>query len=210
MAVAGTTAVAGLADSATESNGLAAFDPRLTTDVLGVRSTPLTDLARALTFIGDVPVLCVLVVVAAYLFWRRTGSYRAPGLLLAAMAGSAVLTTGLKSLVGRHRPGIAYVLGPVDTGYAFPSGHTLNSAVFFGTVAALVLGGLQSRRARVSVVLGAALISLGIGLSRLYLGYHWATDVLAGWLVAMTWLIIVGTVAYLTRPVPEPGEDLIR
>jgi undecaprenyl-diphosphatase len=209
-AVAGTIGVGALADGANEADGLAAFDPRLTTDVLGLRSTPLTDLARALTFIGDVPVLCLLTLLAAYLFWRRTRSYRAPGLLLVAMAGSAALTYGLKLLVGRHRPGIAYVLGPVDTGFAFPSGHTLNSAVFFGTIAALLVAGLRARLARAAVIAGAVLVSLGIGLSRLYLGYHWATDVLAGWLIAVTWLTIVGTVGYLTRPAPEPGGRVIR
>jgi membrane-associated phospholipid phosphatase len=209
-AVAGAIGVGALADSATEADGLAAFDPRWTADVLGLRSTPLTDLARALTFIGDVPVLCLLTLLAAYLLWRRTRSYRAPGLLLVAMAGSAALTYGLKLLVGRHRPGITYVLGPVDTGYAFPSGHTLNSAVFFGALAALLVVGLHSRPARAAVITGAVLISLGIGLSRLYLGYHWATDVLAGWLIAVTWLTIVGTVAYLIRPAPEPGGRVIR
>jgi undecaprenyl-diphosphatase len=126
------------------------------------------------------------------------------------MAGSAALTYGLKLLIGRHRPGISFVLGPVDTGFAFPSGHTLNSAVFFGTLAALLVAGLHSRLARTAVIIGAILVSVGIGLSRLYLGYHWATDVLAGWLIAVTWLTIVGTVAYLTRPAPEPGEHVIR
>jgi undecaprenyl-diphosphatase len=199
VAVTGTLGVIALADSASESDGLAAFDPQLTTDVLGVRTAPLTAVARTLTFVADVPVLSVLILLVAVLLWRRTRTWRAPGLLLIAMTGSAALTYGLKLIVERHRPGILYVLGPVDTSYAFPSGHTLNSAVFFGVLAMLVCAGLRSRRTRIGVVALAVLFSLGIGASRWYLGYHWATDVLAGWLIAISWLAVVGTGAWVFR-----------
>jgi undecaprenyl-diphosphatase len=199
LAVSGTLGAIALADSVTESDGLAAFDPELTTDVFGLRTAPLTTVARALTFIADVPVLSVLIVLTAFVLWRRTRSWRAPGLLLVAMAGSAVLTYGLKLIVARHRPGAAYVLGPVDTSFGFPSGHTLNSAVFFGVIAMVACTGLRSRLARVGVVLLAVLLSAGIGTSRLYLGYHWATDVLAGWLIAISWLAVVGTGAWIFR-----------
>lgn len=205
-AAAGALGVAGLADSATESDGLAAFDPGVTADAVSARSTLLTDLAHALTFFGDVPVLALLAAVAAALLWRRTRSLRAPGLLMIAMAGAAVLTYGLKLAIGRHRPGVAFVLGPVDTSFGFPSGHTLNSTVFLGTLVGLAWVGLRSGGARIAVASCAVLLSLGIGMSRLYLGYHWATDVLAGWLIAATWLTIVGTAAYLTRSRPGPRE----
>jgi undecaprenyl-diphosphatase len=163
----------------------------------------LTALARALTFVGDVPVLVILMLIAALLLWRWTRGLRAPALLLFAMAGSAALTYGIKALVERKRPGITFVLGPVDNGFAFPSGHTLNSTVFFVTLAGLVWVGLRSAAARTVLALAALLMSLGIGLSRVYLGYHWATDVLAGWTVAVTWLALVMLVAYFSRPQPE-------
>ncbi|TDO51757.1 undecaprenyl-diphosphatase [Kribbella sp. VKM Ac-2527] len=202
VAVMGTLGIIALADSATESDGLAAFDPEFTADAVGSRTAPLTVLARALTFLGDVPVLVVLMLVAAGLVFRATRSWRAPGLLLFAMAGSAALTYGLKALVERHRPGITFVLGPVDTSFAFPSGHTLNSTVFLGMVCSLVWTGLGSRVAKGAAVSAALVLSTGIGLSRVYLGYHWATDVLAGWTVAVTWLAIVVTAAQLTRWLP--------
>jgi hypothetical protein len=74
-AAVGAAAVAGLADSATESDGLAAFDPGLTNDLVQIRTVPLTDLARTLTFIGDVPVLSALALITAVvlrLLTRRT------------------------------------------------------------------------------------------------------------------------------------------
>jgi membrane-associated phospholipid phosphatase len=204
VTVAGTLGVIGLADAATESDGLAAFDPDFTSDAVSVRTTPLTAVAHLLTFLGDVPVLIVLMLIAAALLWRWTHTLRAPFLLLFAMAGSAALTYGIKALVERKRPGITFVLGPVDNGFAFPSGHTLNSTVFWGMVAGLVWAGLRSTLARIAVASAALLLSIGIGLSRVYLGYHWATDVLAGWTIAVTWLAVVVTIAYLTRRLPEP------
>lgn len=204
--VAGTLGVIGLADAATESDGLAAFDPEFTTDAVAARTAPLTTLARALTFLGDVPVLVVLMLIAAALLWRWTRTPRAPFLLLFAMAGSAVLTYGIKALVERKRPGITFVLGRVDNGFAFPSGHTLNSTVFLGMVAGLVWVGLRLSVARAAVASAALLLSIGIGLSRVYLGYHWATDVLAGWTIAVTWLAVVVTIASLTQRLPEPVQ----
>ncbi|QNE22673.1 phosphatase PAP2 family protein [Kribbella qitaiheensis] len=208
VAAIGTLGTIALADSATEADGLAAFDPEFTKDVVAIRTAPLTTLARALTFIGDVPVLIVLILVAAALAYRWTRSWRAPTLLLFAMAGSAALTYGLKAAVERQRPGISYVLGAVDTGFAFPSGHTLNSTVFFGMIAGLLWSGLHFATARVVVATAAVLLSIGIGLSRIYLGYHWATDVLAGWTIAVTWLAIVATVTRLTKWLPQlPSAD---
>ncbi len=202
IAGVGIAAVAGLADSVRESNGLAADDPGLAHDVLGLRTVELTDVARALTFLGDVPVLMVFTLIAALVLWRVTKSRRPAVLLLVAMAGSAALTYGIKLLVERQRPGVGYVLGAVDTSYSFPSGHTLNSAVFFLTMAGLLWMlrvGLVWRIAGTAI---AVLLSVGIGLSRIYLGYHWATDILAGWLLAATWLSLVATGAYYTR---RPG-----
>jgi membrane-associated phospholipid phosphatase len=202
VAALGTLGTILLADSATEADGLAAFDPELTKDLVAIRTGPLTALARALTFIGDVPVLIVLVLIAAALAYRLTRDWRAPALLLFAMAGSAALTVGLKAAVERQRPGISYVLGAVDTGFAFPSGHTLNSTVFFGTVAGLLWTGRRPAATRGLVVTAAVVMSIGIGLSRVYLGYHWATDVLGGWIIAVTWLAIVAGLARFMRWLP--------
>ncbi|WP_165949326.1 phosphatase PAP2 family protein [Kribbella turkmenica] len=198
-AAVGTVAVAGLADSATESDGLAAFDPRLTDDMLHLRTIPLTDLARSLTFIGDVPVLSALALIAAVVLRLMTRRWRPSVVLLVAMAGSAALTYCVKLLVGRHRPGMTYVLGSADTSYSFPSGHTLNSAVFLLTLAGLLWASGRRLAWKITGTACAVLFSVGIGLSRIYLGYHWATDVLAGWLIAATWLSLVATGAYLTR-----------
>ncbi|MEV0797661.1 phosphatase PAP2 family protein [Kribbella sp. NPDC050281] len=199
VVVAGTLGLIGLADAATEADGLAAFDPELTAEAVSHRTPVLTAVARGLTFVGNPPVLVTLTLVAAVILWRWTRTWRTPAVLLVAMIGSSALSSGLKLLIGRARPDVTVVLGPVSNTFAFPSGHALNSTVFFLTVAALVLARIRSLRNRTAILAGAVVMSIGIGLSRVYLGYHWATDVLAGWTVAIVWLVIVLNVARFVR-----------
>ncbi|MFC5268076.1 phosphatase PAP2 family protein [Kribbella qitaiheensis] len=199
IAVAGTIGTAMLADSATEKDGWAGYDLGLTKHLVGMRTFELTDLARALTFLGDVPVVCLLTVFTASLLWRVTKHLRPSVLLLTAIAGSGALTYAMKLLVARQRPGPSYVLGSIDTSYSFPSGHTLDSTAFLLTLAGLLWMSGARLMLRIGGGLIAVLLSVGIGLSRLYLGYHWATDVLAGWLLAITWLSVLATCAHLTR-----------
>ena len=208
VVVAGTLGLIGLADAATESDGLAAFDPELTTEAVSLRTPVLTAVARGLTFIGNPPVLVTLTVVTALILWRWTRTLRTPAVLLLAMIGSSVLSSGLKNLIGRARPDVTVVLGPVSNTFAFPSGHTLNSTVFFVTVAALVWPRIRSLRYRIAILAVAVVMSIGIGLSRVYLGYHWATDVLAGWTIAVVWLVIVLNVAYFVhKRGNRPGQQ---
>lgn len=115
------------------------------------------------------------------------------------MVASAALTLLVKTLVERTRPPTATMLGPVDSSYAFPSGHTLNATVFFGLVAALALTRVRSRLGRVAVVLAWLGASLAVGASRLYLGYHWLTDVLAGWSIAAVVLSLAAIGYWLLR-----------
>jgi undecaprenyl-diphosphatase len=212
VVVGGTLGLISLADAATESDGLAAFDPELTADAVSRRTPVLTAIARTLTFIGSAPVLVTLTLISAVVLWRWTRSLRAPAVLVLAMLGSTVLTTGLKALIGRARPDGTLVLGPVTETFAFPSGHTLNSTVFFLTLAALVCARITSRRTRTAVLAVAVVMSIGVGLSRVYLGYHWATDVVAGWTLAIVWVVIVlNAAAYIRHRLdqrkgePAPG-----
>lgn len=190
---------AGLADAAEEGNGLAAVDPRLTADVVAHRTPGLTDVAQGVTFVGEVPVLLLLTAIAALAVWARTKRWQPGAVLIAGMGGAGVLTYGLKVLVARHRPGAAFVIGPIDTGFSFPSGHTLMSTVFFLLLAAFVWSADVRRTARVAALVTAVVLSLAMGASRVYLGYHWGTDVLASWLVALTWLCLLATAIHLIR-----------
>lgn len=148
---------------------------------------PLLDrLMLSLTRLGDPGM--VLPVVLAALGWFLWRGQRAEALmLLVASAGALALNVGMKLQYARPRPALWPPLIR-ETSYGFPSGHALGSLVIYGYLA--VLFGLRypSQARRIHLV--ATLLILLIGLSRLYLGVHYPTDVLAGYAVGVLWLVI--------------------
>jgi undecaprenyl-diphosphatase len=82
---------------------------------------------------------------------------------------------------------------PYESSPSFPSGHALNSTVIAGLVAYLLLRRLETRLARVITVILAAGWAIAIGLSRVFLGHHWLTDVVFGWILGLAWLSLVIT-----------------
>ena len=184
--VACALATVALADAALERDGAAAHDSSITDTVILHRSDTVTPLAQAASWVGgevSIALLSLAVIVTLFLARRR----REAVVFGTAMAGAAVLVVGIKHLVMRARPGPADLLGSVDHGYSFPSGHTLFSTVFLAMVVWLLLPHL-SRRLRPFVVGAAVVLAVAVGASRVYLGYHWPTDVLASWLIATAWL----------------------
>lgn len=192
----GVAAAIGLLDGVLERADLAAYDPAVSAAAVELRSPVVTGVARALTFFGSAAALVplTLLLIGGLLLRRR---WPAAVVVLAGMSASLLLTIALKGLVGRDRPPAVDVLGPESTGYAFPSGHTLNSTVFLGLVAGLLLMWLRPTWVRAVAVVGCAVTAVGVGLSRVYLGYHWLTDVMAGWSIG---LAVLGTILLATVP----------
>ena len=204
LVAASIAGVLALADSAREHDGVSAFiDPHVAADAVDVRSDPLTAAAKLLTLIGSEAVVGLLALLLIIALLERRGPFFAICAAVA-MGMSASLTLGVKQLVARHRPGPGIRLGAVDHTYSFPSGHTLNSAVFLGLVAILFLPLLRSRRQRIALTCGLALLAIGIGLSRLYLGYHWASDIIASWLLAVAILALVDLASKIWGPGSAP------
>lgn len=144
---------------------------------------------RVITALGYYWVVLPLLAVAAYAFYRR-GRRISAVLLVVSTGGGMVLTTALKSVFQRARPEL-FESGYTASFYSFPSGHATMAVGFYGTLAILVAWRLRGFRRWAVVAAGFFLILL-IGYSRLYLGVHYPTDVLAGYLAAPLW---VGTVA---------------
>jgi undecaprenyl-diphosphatase len=106
-------------------------------------------------------------------------------------AGSLLMTVAGKDLVGRARPPLADAVPPYEYSASFPSGHTLNSTVIASLVAYLIVLHLTSRLAKAVTIVLAVLWFVAMGLSRVFLGHHWLTDVIAGWTLGLAWAAIV-------------------
>jgi undecaprenyl-diphosphatase len=135
-------------------------------------------------------VLPLLGVVIA--FYYREGWKLSATLLLVSTAGSVVLTTVLKSVFRRARPEL-FDSGYQASFYSFPSGHATVAVGFYGMLTLVLAYRLQGT-ARWAVGVSGVIVVLLIGFSRLYLGVHYPTDVVAGYLAALLWLVCVGAV----------------
>jgi undecaprenyl-diphosphatase len=111
-------------------------------------------------------------------------------MMAAAFLGAAGLYDIVKPAVGRARPPAALQVGGPDVGRAFPSGHATQSIAFYGMLAIVLIMWYAPRHGRLFAI-GAALVTLVIGASRLYLGVHWLTDVLGGYALGLAWLSLV-------------------
>jgi undecaprenyl-diphosphatase len=151
-----------------------------------------------LTALGGVSVLALLtVLVAGYLV--ASGKKANAAFVVSAVGSGALVGTLLKEIFARARPDIVAHLVTVDS-TSFPSGHAMNSAVTYLTLGALIARTEKRRRVRIYIVAVAIALALSIGFSRVYLGVHYPTDVLGGWVVGAAWAIICSLVGdYLQR-----------
>ncbi|WP_063057946.1 phosphatase PAP2 family protein [Nocardia sienata] len=147
--------------------------------VLTLRTDPLTTAATVITHLGGSVAMWTLALLACAVLLRR-GAYADLLLVAGVGAASAVLVPVSKQLIGRSRPPVAGQLVEVSNP-AFPSGHSVGSAAVVGVLAVLFCMRTAHRVAGVIVAASAVVFVLLVGLSRIYLGVHWPTDVLAGW-----------------------------
>jgi undecaprenyl-diphosphatase len=153
----------------------------------------LPEVGRDLTALGGVAVL-VLTIFAVAGFLLLEHKRRSMWLLLAASGGGLVLSLLLKHLVARGRPELVPHLSGVYTS-SFPSGHSMLSATVYLTLGALMARTVTDRATRIYCVAVAGVISFLVGVSRIYMGVHYPTDVLAGWAAGALWALACWTLA---------------
>jgi undecaprenyl-diphosphatase len=153
----------------------------------------LEEIARDLTALGGIAGLCLLtLMVCGYLL--ICGKYRALLLVLAATLGGLVLNGLLKDRFDRPRPHVVPHKSQVMTS-SFPSGHSLNSAVIYLTLATLLASLVEKPRPKVYFLSMGLLLTILVGVSRVYMGVHYPTDVLAGWCAGLAWAFLCSFMA---------------
>ena len=183
----------------------AVFEGQLKRFDLGVRARvhelfnpDVTTFMQAMTFLGSIVFLTSLFVVIVAV-WLLMGKRRPAAWLAIAVGGSVVLDLSLKLSFHRTRP--VPFIGAVPLTYSFPSGHALSSFCFYGVLAGLVCARVENPVLRALIwTVTTALVS-AIGLSRIYLGVHYPTDVIAGYLAAAAWVSSLLFAVYTHRQV---------
>jgi undecaprenyl-diphosphatase len=147
----------------------------------------LTSVVTEITALGSGPVLIPLVVVVGVGWWARRRTSRPLWMLAAAYLGGNGLSSIVKELSGRPRPPGALAVHHF-AGLAFPSGHATQATAVWGMLAALFAATATRWSTKRAAWSAAVLVTALVGVSRLYLGAHWLTDVLGGWALGALWL----------------------
>jgi len=191
--VAGVWGFALLADEVLEG-GTQAFDQNL---LLAFRHGPantllgppfLQEAARDITSLGSTVVLTIVTLIAAG-FLSLDGKKHMAWFVCGSVLGGALAGTILKDLFHRSRPDLVPVSIYVS-GASFPSGHSMMSAVTYLTLGALLARSHERKRLKAYFLLVAMFLTFAVGVTRVYLGVHWPTDVLAGWTAGAVWALL--------------------
>ncbi|MEW9806335.1 phosphatase PAP2 family protein [Mesorhizobium sp. ZMM04-5] len=153
----------------------------------------LEEAVRDITGLGSMIVL-VMATAAAIVYLLLVGRRRQALLVLVAVGGGQILSSLLKLGIDRPRPHLVPHLVEVQT-LSFPSGHAMMAAVTYLTLGSMLAGTVKGTAIRVYVLGLAVLVTLMVGASRVYLGVHWPSDVLAGWCAGFAWAMLCWLVA---------------
>lgn len=162
------------------------FDTLVQARIHAAASPRLTGIMLALTWLGAIKIFAVALAIVLIFLWLR-GRRTDVVLLGGAIAGAFLLNETLKQHFRRPRPQVLWSIGDEHT-FSFPSGHSLFAVVLYGTLAYIALHRVGPKARRPGLIALALLMPLGIGTSRVYLGMHFPTDVIAGWLAGAVWL----------------------
>ncbi|HTB97596.1 MAG TPA: phosphatase PAP2 family protein [Terracidiphilus sp.] len=180
------------------------FDDAVRSFVHAHSSDVLTSIMRGFTILGSTPSVTLLATAACLALWFF-GHWRRSILIAITAIGASLLTWVLKLSFHRARPQ-PFFDTKLPASFSFPSGHAFISFCLCGAAAALLTANQRSRPIRLAIWTIAMSIAFAIGYSRIYLGVHYPTDVLAGYLGATVWVLGVG-IAYQSWRKAPPSES---
>lgn len=187
----------GVFDWVREAEDLAALDQPIVEALAGLRSPALTAVLLAVTTVSGPVVLPVLVAVGGLLYGLRAKEWRSAALLVGAMVVAVGVATVIKVAVGRERPAESlWVVPGAESSASFPSGHTIGAATFLLVLGYLAWARRPTWRTAVMWLAGAVLGMAVVAFSRMYLGYHFATDTVASMALAVA---VLGGVVIVDR-----------
>jgi len=210
LVVLGVAAFAGLLDSVRETDDISLFDRPVLAWLVASRGAVATAVFSAVTLVSGPIVLPVIVAVACLAWGLVRREWWRPALLLGAMVASTSISLAIKGIVARPRPPLAtMVIAGAERTASFPSGHTIGAATLLLVAWYLVVSRHPTRARQVGWGIATVVGAFAVGLSRLYLGYHFLTDVLAALALAVAILGAV-TIVDRVRRVPRDGPGAAR
>lgn len=150
--------------------------------VNNIMNDGLTKVLKVITEFGGV----LFTVVAGVLIFVFSKKYR--WFITFDLVGATLINQGIKHIVGRPRPNVLRLIQ--ESGYSFPSGHSMVSMAFYGIIIYLVYKNIENKYLKCGLIMGLSLLILLIGFSRIYVGVHYFTDVLSGFLLGLAYLIV--------------------
>jgi undecaprenyl-diphosphatase len=154
--------------------------------IQSMESPAMTTIMKIFTFIGSPEVVLILFVISAFVLYKVLHHRTEVVLFAAVMVGTVVVNQVLKTLFHRARPDIQQIV--TETGYSFPSFHSMGSFALFGVLTFLLWRHIKTSAGRTMMIIGGVLLTLLVGISRIYLGVHYVSDVVGGYLASGFWL----------------------
>lgn len=187
LAILGTEVYSDVVDE----EGLAGLDIPALEYSQSLRNPEINAFATAFTNVGGgIGMPIVATILTAWLTFLSR-NWRPIVLVGGAALVSTTATTMGKRLVGRTRPDHSEAVPPFESSPSFPSGHTLNTTVVIGVLVYIMCLQFQVLWARITAITAGLIFIIAMGLSRVFLGHHWLTDVMAGWVLGLAWVCMV-------------------
>ncbi len=164
---------------------IARFDSSVISSIQGMERPWLTSVMKLFTFIGSTPVVIVISICCLFLFFKFLHHRIELILFVALVAGTAILNQLLKIIFHRDRPSLHRLIQ--ETGYSFPSGHSMEAFALYAVLAFLLWRHVPTKRGRTTVILISIIMILLIGMSRIYLGVHYPSDVVGAYFASGFW-----------------------